>query len=236
MGNIFSQCKTLLRKIPMLGRVLIWIRLRVVGPALFPGSKQYWERRYANGGNSGCGSYSHLAEFKAEVLNDFVKEKNVSSVIEHGCGDGNQLELAQYPKYTGFDVSRTALALCSRKFQNDASKTFLRSDMYSGQEAELALSLDVIYHLVEDALFDKYMRILFASAKTYVIVYSSNDEKENSPPHIRHRRFTDWMSVHAPEWTLCETIKNEFPDSGDHASSSFADFYFFQKLETPTTI
>lgn len=30
---------------------------------LFPGSIDYWERRYANGGNSGVGSYSFFADF-----------------------------------------------------------------------------------------------------------------------------------------------------------------------------
>lgn len=33
----------------------------------FSTSDQYWEKRYANGGNSGSGSYSKLAEFKAEL-------------------------------------------------------------------------------------------------------------------------------------------------------------------------
>jgi hypothetical protein len=32
----------------------------------FSGSKAYWENRYADGGNSGAGSYNRLADFKAE--------------------------------------------------------------------------------------------------------------------------------------------------------------------------
>src|SRR5437899_4317923 len=55
--------------------------------------------------NSGLGSYDKLAEFKAEVLNGFVKENTIKSVIEYGCGDGNQLKFAEYPSYLGFDVS-----------------------------------------------------------------------------------------------------------------------------------
>ena len=35
-------------------------------------SHEYWEKRYASGGNSGAGSYNYLAEFKAEILNNFV--------------------------------------------------------------------------------------------------------------------------------------------------------------------
>jgi hypothetical protein len=43
------------------------------------------------------GSYSELAQLKARVLNAFVAEKNIARVIERGCGDGNQLQLARIP-------------------------------------------------------------------------------------------------------------------------------------------
>ena len=39
-------------------------------------------QRYKKGGNSGAGSYNHLAEFKAEVLNQFVKEKMLMIFIK----------------------------------------------------------------------------------------------------------------------------------------------------------
>jgi hypothetical protein len=39
---------------------------------------------------------------------------------------------------------------------------------------DLELSLDVIYHLVEDEVFDAYMRSLFAHAGRFVVIYSSN--------------------------------------------------------------
>ena len=64
----------------------------------FPGSAAYWEERYRTGGNSGCGSYGHLANWKAEIVNDFVAATGVQRVIEHGAGDGNQLSLARYPQ------------------------------------------------------------------------------------------------------------------------------------------
>ena len=54
-------------------------------------SSKYWENRYKAGGNSGSGSYSNLAIFKAEIINSFVKDNKIESVIEFGCGDGQQL-------------------------------------------------------------------------------------------------------------------------------------------------
>ncbi len=69
------------------------------------GSAQYWRDRYRTGGNSGAGSYGRLASFKAEIINAFVREHNITSVIEFGCGDGLNSLLADYPTYLGFDVA-----------------------------------------------------------------------------------------------------------------------------------
>ena len=124
----------------------------------FPGSERFWEQRYSTGGTSGPGSYHHLAEFKAEILNKFVRENSISRVIEYGCGDGNQLKLAEYPSYLGFDISSTAVAICRQNFAKDATKSFKSMNDYAGETAPLTLSLDVIYHLVEDEVFTAYMR------------------------------------------------------------------------------
>ena len=63
-------------------------------------SSDYWERRYSKGGNSGIGSYGRLAEFKAEVLNRFVKENNINTEMHvfpvggHGLALSNELTLS----------------------------------------------------------------------------------------------------------------------------------------------
>ncbi len=97
----------------------------------FPGSCQYWERRYLRGRSSGDGSYGQLAEFKAEVLNQFVRENQVTSVIEFGCGDGHQLAIGEYPQYIGLDVSATAAAMCRDQFESDKTKSFFVYDSAS---------------------------------------------------------------------------------------------------------
>ena len=197
----------------------------------FSGSQNYWEQRYAAGGNSGAGSYSRLAEFKAEVLNDFVREHGIQSVIEFGSGDGAQLGLARYPKYLGTDVSKTAIARCKEIYAKDPSKSFiLSSDLPKDHKSELSLSLDVIYHLVEDAVFDAYMRSLFAASSRFVGVYASNDDKAWTSPHVRHRRFTDWIEKNEPAWRQYRVVKNRYPyDPADVDNTSFADFFFYAK-------
>jgi SAM-dependent methyltransferase len=195
-------------------------------------SAGYWERRYRSGGNSGPGSYNHLAEFKAEVLNGFVAERKVESVVEFGCGDGNQLTLAKYPSYVGYDLSPVAVAGCKRRFAGDSSKRFHLASEYDGRRADLALSLDVVFHLTEDEVFDQYMRRLFGAASRYVIVYSSNQDEPIEPVsvHVRHRQFTRWVQSEMPsEWVLLRNIPNRYPYTGDSEATSFADFYIYEK-------
>lgn len=201
-------------------------------------SGSYWEKRYKKGGNSGAGSYGRLAEFKAEVLNNLVSEKEISTVVEFGVGDGNQLTYYEFPAYVGLDISETAIKLCKEKFKNDQTKSFYQiSPGLSPSEkqawiAELSLSIDVIYHLVEDATFENYMHDLFKYAQNYVAIYSSNTESGESAVHVRDRKFTDWIDTYQPEWTLTDVIENKYPIEAapeDGENSSRSQFYIFSK-------
>lgn len=199
----------------------------------FVNSTTYWKNRYERGGNSGSGSYNLLARFKADTINHFVRTHNIKSVIEFGCGDGNQLLLSVYPKYIGIDVSPEALDQCRKLFKDDKSKEFIPLANHDNRTADLSISLDVIYHLVEDDIFLTHMMNIFSSANSFVCIYSSNhisSSGDNHPAHVRHRRFTDWIAEHQPSWKLIEMIPNKYPYDGDATTGSFADFYFFQKV------
>jgi len=200
-------------------------------PAPFTGSATYWEKRYSSGGNSGVGSYTFFAEFKAEVINSFVANRHVQTVIDFGCGDGNQLSLAKYPVYLGFDVSSAAISRCQERYRLDANKSFCLMSVYNGETSDLALSLDVIYHLVEDDVFEHYMRTLFGASNRYVIIYSSDsdDNQGYEGTYIRHRKFTRWIQENLPNWNLVEHLPNRYQYHGDYRKGSFAEFFIYEK-------
>jgi hypothetical protein len=236
MLRIFMKIKTLIKGIPVVGPLAQKLNRKLQREAVVPvvpfrTSPDYWETRYAVGGNSGVGSYGKFSKFKAEVLNRFVEERAIQSVMEFGCGDGNQLGLAVYPRYSGYDVSKVAVETCRLRFANDSTKSFGLLDEYKGEQAELVLSLDVIYHLVEDDVFDRYMRSLFDAATHYVIIYSSNTDDNGGydGSHVRHRMFTRWLPDNRPSWTLIQHIPNRYPYQGDYTQGSFADFYVYSK-------
>jgi SAM-dependent methyltransferase len=166
--------------------------LSIVGKLLplirFRGSSKYWEDRYRLGGESGDGSRGVNAEYKASVINRFIAQHGISSMIEFGCGDGVQLEMFDAPIYIGVDVSQTVIQHCRTRFSEDSGKSFILSDDYLGEHADLSLSLDVIFHLVEDAVYHTYLDQLFAAAKRYVLIYSTSaDLEDTGVPHVRHR-------------------------------------------------
>ncbi|MFT3949715.1 MAG: hypothetical protein QM763_22315 [Agriterribacter sp.] len=202
-------------------------------------SKDYWESRYKQGGNSGCGSYGRLAEFKAQVLNEFVAENNLSSVIEFGCGDGNQLALANYPKYIGLDVSATIIRKNIEKFANDNTKSFFLYDQNCFKDngdvflSDVALSLDVLYHLIEENVYQNYIIHLFACAKRFVIIYGTDNDIERTSMHSHefYRKFTRDINMLAPQWELFHSIENKFKPEGfpSEEYTSTAGFYFYRR-------
>jgi SAM-dependent methyltransferase len=189
-------------------------------------SNAYWEARYRAGGHSGSGSRGQLAAFKAGVINGFVADNAIADVLDLGCGDGHLLSLLRVPDYVGVDVSPAALARCAKQFPQHRFVPFGALD--AELHAELALSIDVIFHLVEDAVFVSYMDALFAHATRFVLVYSSNTDFAWSSPHVRHRRFTDYVADCQPEWRPLAHVPNRYPyDAERPEETSFADFFVY---------
>jgi len=195
----------------------------------FHGSADYWEKNYRLGQTSGSGSYGELARGKADFLNEFTRKRELKTVTEFGCGDGNQLSLAEYPAYIGLDVSRSAIRICRQKFANDLTKSFF---LYDGTchvdhagifGADLVLSLDVIFHLVEDSVFETYMADVFGAGRRYVVIYATNAKIQGTAPHVRHRNFTPWVEQNFTEWQLVEHVP------GPGTDRIRADFFVYQR-------
>jgi cyclopropane fatty-acyl-phospholipid synthase-like methyltransferase len=193
----------------------------------FSSSTKYWENRYKNDGNSGDGSYGQQADYKASFLNTFFKDNKVNTVIEFGCGDGNQLKQLKIPHYIGIDVSPTIIGSCKNIFKADDSKVFFLNNKQqiknneSVHPCDVSLSLDVIYHLIEDEIFELYMHDLFKYSTKFVIIYAWDMDMEKSF-HVKHRNFSKWVKNNVNDFTLKETITNS-------SISGVCDFFVYQK-------
>jgi SAM-dependent methyltransferase len=194
-------------------------------------SARYWKNRYRTGGNSGSGSYGELAKFKANSFNDFVKNHQIQSCIEYGCGDGNQLSLMRIDKYLGLDLSPEVIQAISSKFR-DNNKSFEVYDpdhfkLSPEYQADISLSMDVILHLIEDERYEKYMRNLFDSGIRFVGIFNTATDRqpEKMAVHNRFRDHTMWVQERAPEFQLVSTdftpIEVGYPGN--------TGFYFYQR-------
>lgn len=193
-------------------------------------SSKYWENRYANGGNSGAGSYDHLAEFKATVLNNFFSRYKIQSVVEYGCGDGNQLSMLHMKKYIGYDVSPTVISMNQEKFKDSKTKSFrcIDDSTTTFEDAQAILSLDVIFHLTEDDVFHRYMNRLFSHpGASYVVIYSTNTEKDRAV-HVRDRKITSYIHDTFPQWELFKSDANPYAHI-PHPYGSTCQFFFYRK-------
>lgn len=192
-------------------------------------SAAYWRRRYMQGRNSGAGSYGRLAQYKADYINALVATRGIRSVVEFGSGDGNQAALFTLPRYTGVDISRIVLRSCRERFANRRGWAFIAAEDFAPQPHDMAMSLDVIYHLVEDEVYHAYMQRLFDNAQRFVLIYASDVDVQVLEPHVRHRAFSDWIATHRPGWALLDAPDHPFPmtDDSDPATTSFASFKLY---------
>ena len=181
---------------------------RIIKKLLIKNSCNYWEQRYKKGGFSGNGSRGDEVKRKADFVNDFIDQNNIETLIDFGCGDGEFCSLLDIKNYIGLDVSKTIVNECKKKFITDTSKRFLLYKDKASLKADLAISLDVIFHLLENRVFNEYMHKLFHSSNKYIIIYSSNVNQKTTSFHVKHRKFTDWINHNKKEWELISTTKD----------------------------
>lgn len=206
---------------------LAWHRDRQAGDDF--DALAYWEKRYEKGWGSGAGSRGRLAEYKATIINGLLLELGAKYMMDHGCGDGHQASLFKCKRYVGLDVSTQALKLCKEKFNGDSDKEFYDYEDAPEDVAELATSLDVIYHLTDDKDFEEYMYQLFSSASRCVAIYSTNVADVRNL-HIKHREFVRWIADNIPGWELVNALPNPYPYNPQDANqTSLSNFFIFTK-------
>jgi len=150
---------------------------------------KYWEERYANGGNSGAGSYGQEAMVKSFIVNQVIEDYKVKFVQEVGCGDGNNLQFYNIKEYyVGYDISDTAIKLCWQKYSDKGNYLFTTEPEELGFGADLCLCLDVLFHQVDDKLYEETLDLLFKRNANYVLIYTY-DYEDNNPDWGKHMKF-----------------------------------------------
>jgi len=230
-------------------------------------SAQHWETHYSLGGTSGEGSEGRVASYKRDVINQLISDLRIESVVEFGAGDGVLCSMINYSSYVGYDVSLTTISNLRSKFAGDVHRKFahyggemLNPTSSLGVGSDLALSMEVIFHLVENDVYERYLTNLFNFSSKYVVVLSSNCEEDitlkdlyqtyrfdhgkgynrgywcsDPSAHVRHRHVVKDILIMFPQWKLKDVI--EMRD--DLKDASFSDFFVYERVNKnnmlPTT-
>lgn len=168
--------------------------------------KAYWEKRYGNGGTSGWGSHNPQSVlFKSSYINELIKNYSIKTIVELGCGDGNQLEkFVGYDKYYGYDISTNILDNCRLQFIYHKNIEFVRdiNELFV-RKYDLVLSLDVVYHLVDDILFEKHINDLF-TLSNIITLFTTNIDETVPVKHIKNRCVTEYINKKNWDYTLID--------------------------------
>lgn len=183
-------------------------------------AERFWDQRYRRGRSSGAGSEGQAAVRKARVINDLIRAESIESVVDWGVGDGTVLSmLTPEVQYTGVDISEFVVARLKRTWQHDARRSFRLLNEVGVVQADLALSLDVIFHCIDDFDYDMHLRRVFSSAQRFVLIHSTDHDGGRTAKHVRWRHFTPDVERIAPGWEL----KSE-PDD-----RQVTDFYLYRR-------
>lgn len=184
---------------------------------------QYWVTRYGTGGDSGFGSHDeHSIKFKGDYINEFIKKFNVETLFDYGCGDGNQLKMINgFTHYTGYDIAPNIIEDCKILYVGHEDKFFTsKLDDIIGKKFDLAISMDVTYHIIEDELFKFYLDTLFSSADV-IILFTTNSDHHTPLKHHKPRKIIDHIKDTYIDFELIDV--KMFNDN--------VGFYTYQKKE-----
>lgn len=189
---------------------------------------EYRDRRYRAGKDAGEGTREERGSYKAQYVGALIKEREIASVVDWGCGDGQVLEKIDLhgAAYTGLDVSATVIERLRARFSGRPECRFELSDGFdSRNRCDLALSMDVLFHLPSDADYHDYLSNLFGSAERFVLVYSTDCPSGRTAGHVRRRKFSADIAERFPEWELSSL---EPP-----LDESLAAFFLYERQRLP---
>ena len=169
----------------------------------------YWQKRYMQGGTSGQGSYGESAQWKAKIVNSVVQRHEIVSVLEFGCGDGNQLSLYDFKTYTGLDVSAEAVKKCQKIYSDVAGFEF--HQLSPGQQTiipnhDLVICIEVLMHITDESDFVWTLDSLFSNGARFVLICTPMllHPGVRLGPHEKHRNMTYYFLKYIDKYDIVD--------------------------------
>jgi len=155
---------------------------------------RYWNDRYSHGGNSGEGSYNDLE--KKVRLDAIARFSEAKTVLDVGCGDishiADILRLLPKAQYTGIDIS-SEIVMRNREKKIERCR-FGHAQCWTDYAADLVICFDVLYHIIDQAEYDRMLENLDRANGLLIIAYNESAINEPSAKHVIKRRLAPFRN------------------------------------------
>lgn len=115
-----------------------------------------WGTNEAGVGHSGLGSTLKNTKAYINFLQDFIKNNNIKSVVDFGCGDWEFSQHIDWSGtfYTGYDIVKSVIDNNIKKYSS-ASRKFIHANGLDKElvKADLLICKDVLQHLSNENIF-----------------------------------------------------------------------------------
>lgn len=130
----------------------------------------YWDNRYASGGNSGLGSIGKHKEWKWNTLNNNIE--NITNIIDVGCGDLSFMDNHTIENYTGIDISNTIIEANKTKHPEWKFICSSADKRISGLKGDVVFCHDVLFHIVDDEVYNNIILNLIEYSNKYISIFT----------------------------------------------------------------
>lgn len=197
--------------------------------------KEFWNKKYANGGISGRGSIGVYRNWKWVVIRNKIGMR-FRNIIDVGCGDLSFWEhpianviLKNSKSYVGIDISDH---IVERNKKNNPSMWFICAGSHEEQQGirgDLVLVMDLLFHIMDEENFEKTLENICKYANQDLVVYTwknnpfdnLNDVTDGRSQY--YRRLGDYENIFHSNDVILEQFK-------DVPFDPYGRLYFFRRI------
>jgi len=189
-------------------------------------SIEIWKNRP---NNSGLGSRGLLAKFKADFVNNFIKENNIETLFDFGCGDLHNSSMIEVSEYLGIDIVGHKIP---KEVKADSFRTAVsRFDEFVCEEpADMTLCMDVLYHILngEEEYLKATLEKLVECSKRYIVIYAQDSKRTDLGwENVEHMHNGPWRQL--LEKHNVKLIQQQAKEDYGTGPSSEAVFFVYEK-------
>ncbi len=194
--------------------------------------KEFWNKKYSEGGNSGRGSIGKYRNWKWNKIRDVIG--SFRDVIDVGCGD---LKFWEHPiaqkigkqkgfKYLGIDISEFII----NKHKTFAPKfDFVCAPSHAPipRKASVVFALDLLFHIMDDGNFEETLEQLCKASNQWIVIYSW---QKNPFPDSATDGVSQYFRKLSDYWPIFESNDFRLKDFYRVPYDPFGVLYFLKRV------